>query len=410
LEEKYKDVTQNGYPAFQDLHVMIFLGFAFLMTFLRQAQLSTILYNWIVSVWAMEWAILSVGFWNQVIHGGDEAMTLEKIPISLESMVIGDFGAAAAMITYGCVLGKCNLQQLFFLVFWQMVFYGLNAAIGFNIIGSTDMGGSMFIHAFGAYYGLAATYFFQGKRAEASKNAKSDYNSEVCALIGTLFLWMYYPSFNGALAAGVTQQRVFVNTILAMMGGTMGAMSVSKIMFGKLEMEIMLNAALGGGVGIGTSSDIIQAPFAAMLIGFCGGALSAWAFKKLGPFLQEKINLQDTCGVHSLHGLPGIYGGCVSMVAISLTEGKGFEGFSDKLDAGIGGQVGAQVLGLVMTIGVAIFAGATGGFICSLSCFNPPHALFKDDDHIHEAETRYPKKFFIDTDEKYAQAVVDAAE
>ena len=88
---------------------MIFLGFAFLMTFLRQAQLSTICLNWIVSVWAMEWAILSVGFWFQVIPGSGEEVSLSKIPISLESMITGDFGAAAAMIAFGCILGKCNL-------------------------------------------------------------------------------------------------------------------------------------------------------------------------------------------------------------------------------------------------------------------------------------------------------------
>jgi ammonium transporter Rh len=389
---------------------MIFLGFAFLMTFIRQAQLSTICYNWIISVWAMQWAILSCGFWNQIIISEGE-VELKKLDIDLSSMVTGDFGAAAAMITFGCVLGKCNLQQLFFLIFWEMIWYGLNGAIGFNLIKATDMGGSMFIHTFGAYYGLAATYFFQGKRAEASKNMKSDYNSEVTALIGTLFLWMYYPSFNGALCTdGVQQQRVFVNTILAMCGGTMGATSVSRIMFGKLEMEIMLNAALGGGVGIGTSSDIIVSPYASLLIGFFGGALSAWSFKKLGPFLQEKINLQDTCGVHSLHGLPGIYGGSVSMVAIALSSGKGFDEYFPRKEEGIGAQVASQFFGLILTISVSIFAGATGGLICSMKCFNPVSALFKDDDHIEEATGKYPKKFLMDTDETYPIAAIEAAE
>jgi hypothetical protein len=35
---------------------------------------------------------------------------LEKIEINLESMIIGDFGAGAAMITFGVLLGKINLQ------------------------------------------------------------------------------------------------------------------------------------------------------------------------------------------------------------------------------------------------------------------------------------------------------------
>jgi len=37
LEATTATTIQNSYGAFQDLHVMIFLGFAFLMTFLRQA-------------------------------------------------------------------------------------------------------------------------------------------------------------------------------------------------------------------------------------------------------------------------------------------------------------------------------------------------------------------------------------
>ena len=41
-----------------------------------------------------------------------------------------------------------------------MIFYGLNEAIGVVIFKATDMGGTIFIHTFGAYYGVAASYFF----------------------------------------------------------------------------------------------------------------------------------------------------------------------------------------------------------------------------------------------------------
>jgi hypothetical protein len=40
----------------------------------------------------------------------DEEESLDtKIDVNLESMIIGDFGAGAAMITFGVILGKCNL-------------------------------------------------------------------------------------------------------------------------------------------------------------------------------------------------------------------------------------------------------------------------------------------------------------
>jgi ammonium transporter Rh len=49
-------------------------------------------------------------------------------------------------------------------------------------------------------------------------------------------------------------------------------------MFGKLEMELMLNGTLAGGVAIGSTADIICEPWAAMAIGFAGGVLSAVGF------------------------------------------------------------------------------------------------------------------------------------
>jgi hypothetical protein len=51
-----------------------------------------------------------------------------------------------------------------------MIFWGLNENIGLKQ-GATDMGGSMFVHTFGAYYGVAATWWFSPNRAKASKNA-----------------------------------------------------------------------------------------------------------------------------------------------------------------------------------------------------------------------------------------------
>ena len=89
-------------------------------------------------------------------------------------------------------------------------------------------------------------------------------------------------------------------------------------------MELMLNATLAGGVAIGSASDVIVAPWAAMFIGFVGGVLSALGFQKIGPFLSEKLGLQDTCGVNSLHGMPGIFAAIVSAIAIGASSGNGF--------------------------------------------------------------------------------------
>jgi ammonia channel protein AmtB len=54
-----------------------------------------------------------------------------------------------------------------------------------------------------------------------------------------------------------------------------------------------------------------------MLIGLAGGILSAFGFQKIGPFLAEKIHLSDTCGVNSLHGMPGIAAAIISAIVVS---------------------------------------------------------------------------------------------
>ena len=62
--DQNKDFVQRLYPVFQDVHVMIFIGFGFLMTFIKTSSWSALAFNWIISAWALEWGILSTGFWH----------------------------------------------------------------------------------------------------------------------------------------------------------------------------------------------------------------------------------------------------------------------------------------------------------------------------------------------------------
>lgn len=118
-------------------------------------------------------------------------------------MIIGDFGAGCAMITMGALLGKHSLAQIWLLVTLEIFFYGLNETICAGKMGAVDMGGSMYVHTFGAYFGLAATYFFNPSKAMKDERGlcQGGYNSQLIAMVGTVFLFMFWPSFNGALAS-----------------------------------------------------------------------------------------------------------------------------------------------------------------------------------------------------------------
>ena len=63
------------YTVFQDVHVMIFIGFGFLMTFLRKYGFSSVGFNFLVACFAIEWSMLGMGFRGLIAHG--DAFTID---------------------------------------------------------------------------------------------------------------------------------------------------------------------------------------------------------------------------------------------------------------------------------------------------------------------------------------------
>ena len=64
----------------------------------------------------------------------------------------------------------------------------------------------MFVHTFGAYFGLAASFALGNKSRDGNyyrdhKLQRSSKTSDTFAMIGTLFLWLFWPSFNGGTQA-----------------------------------------------------------------------------------------------------------------------------------------------------------------------------------------------------------------
>ena len=53
---------------FQDVHVMIFIGFGFLMTFLKKYGLSAMSLNMLIAVICLQWATLVYGFFHLHTH------------------------------------------------------------------------------------------------------------------------------------------------------------------------------------------------------------------------------------------------------------------------------------------------------------------------------------------------------
>lgn len=209
----------------------------------------------------------------------------------------------------------------------ECIFYCLNRVICIDLLHAHDLSGSMIIHVFGAFFGLTASMFFNPSKAieDRLKQCKGNYFSNLTSMIGTIFLFMYWPSFNGALATGTQQQRAVVNTCCSITASVLVAIFMSRAVKGKIVVEVMLNASLAGGVCMGANCDLIVNPGFAMLTGAIAGGISALGFLFMNEWCRKHLNLHDTCGVLYLHGIPGLYGGFVS----AICAGAGWYNFKN---------------------------------------------------------------------------------
>ncbi len=336
-KEQDEEITaelQKKYALFQDVHVMIFVGFGFLMVFLKNNSWCTIGFNYLIACWAIQIAILFTGFWHNICKFYHEPEhQWEKIQVKLEYMFLADFAAGAVLISFGAILGKCSLFQLWAMATFEVFFYCINEAIVIEILKIYDIGGSIVIHTFGAFFGLSLTLFYQAEDAIADKSKlnSGNYLSNLVSMVGTLFLFAYWPSFNAALGDGTTMMRASINTYLSTACSVIASIVVSKFVHGgKLNMEIVLNASLAGGVAVGSAADLIVMPAGAMIAGFIVGTISAFGFAFLSAFVKEHLRLHDTCGVLNLHGIPGVIGALLSAIIAYRTG----ETFGDDIPTG----------------------------------------------------------------------------
>lgn len=363
------------YAQYQDVHVMIFVGFGFLMCFLHKCGFTATGHAFLVAVVAVLWGLLNHGFWARVI-GGD---AWSRIELDVSKLIMGDFAAGAVLISFGTMIGRISADQLLLMCIIEIIFYSINEAILVKKFAVADIGGTMIIHCFGAYFGLACSW---GHNISSDVRKKSTYNNksapitDTMAMVGTLFLFCFWPSFNSALAglgSADVQQRTVVNTLLCICCSTLVSFLVCRYVYeGKFRMVEIQNSTIAGGVAIGACADMITTPAGAMTIGVLGGAVSVLGYRYLQPFLEEKINLRDTCGVHNLHGMPSILGAIAAVIVAANAERSAYgdtmtETFAAReMDGGVElrsarGQAAYQLASLGTTLGIALTTGLATG-------------------------------------------------
>jgi ammonium transporter, Amt family len=204
-----------------------------------------------------------------------------------------------------------------------------------------DFAGSIVVHAMGGWIALAAVILLgarNGRYKEGKLHAYPPSNIPFLAL-GAWILTVGWFGFNVMSAQSIQNISglVAVNSLMALVGGTLAA-----LVLGKNDPGFVHNGPLAGLVAVCAGSDIMH-PLGALATGAVAGALFVWAF----TMTQNRLKIDDVLGVWPLHGLCGAWGGIAAGIFGSASLG------------GMGGvSFVSQLLGTLAGVLIALVGGA----------------------------------------------------
>ena len=204
-----------------------------------------------------------------------------------------------------------------------------------------DFAGSVVVHALGGWMALPAVVLLGARsnryRKDGAISAHPPSNIPFLAL-GAWILTVGWFGFNVMSAQTIDKISglVAVNSLMAMVGGTLGA-----LVLGRNDPGFVHNGPLAGLVAICAGSDVMH-PLGALVVGGVAGAV----FVVMFTLTQNRWKIDDVLGVWPLHGLCGAWGGIAAGI------------FGSKALGGLGTvSFGAQLIGTALGVGWALLAG-----------------------------------------------------
>ncbi|BDW83926.1 MULTISPECIES: ammonium transporter [Roseicyclus] len=191
--------------------------------------------------------------------------------------------------------------------------------------GFSDFAGSTLVHAAGGFAALAGALILGPRIGKYGKDGKVNPmpgSNLALATLGTFILWLGWFGFNGGsqLAMGTVGDvtdvsRIFANTNMAAAAGAIAALILTQVMYGKVDLTMVLNGALAGLVSI-TAGPLDPSLFGALWIGAIGGVIVVFAVPML-----DKMKIDDVVGAIPVHLIAGFWG---TLAVPFYTEGTSF--------------------------------------------------------------------------------------
>jgi ammonium transporter, Amt family len=202
-----------------------------------------------------------------------------------------------------------------------------------------DFAGSVVVHATGGWLALPAIMLLGARLKRYDANSIKVSSIPFLAL-GSWILIVGWFGFNVMSAGNLSNVSglVAINSLMAMVGGTIAAMTISKN-----DAGFVHNGALAGLVAVCAGSDIYH-PISAAVVGAFAGGIFVYMFE----IETEKWKIDDVLGVWPLHGICGAWGGIATGI------------FGHTALGGLGGvSFFSQLLVTVLIVTISLVASAT---------------------------------------------------
>ena len=191
-----------------------------------------------------------------------------------------------------------------------------------------DFAGSVVVHATGGWLALPAVILL-GARIRVAETDTIEVSSIPFLALGSWVLIVGWFGFNVMSAGAINDISglVAINSLLAMVGGTIAALIVSKN-----DAGFVHNGALAGLVAVCAGSDLYH-PIGALAVGVVAGLIFVFMFQ----IETSKFKWDDVLGVWPLHGLCGVWGGLAAGIfGLEALGGAGGVSFMSQLIVSLG--------------------------------------------------------------------------
>ena len=380
------------YGLFRDINIMIFVGFGMLHALLKKYSWTSISINMIAIVFSFQIGLFTNLLWKNAFKEKWKAGLL-----NFKTLIQSNFNSCSVLISLGCVLGKLSIIQYLIMIILETIFSSLNFQLCLVKLKAIDVGGSLYIHTFGAIFGLAIymVLFCSTKMKTALKDYSfynnGNYFSHIIAFIGVIFIWCYFPSFNAGLAFNNNYRyRSTINTYLSLSGSVVGSFIASALYNkGRYVIEQILFGSFSGGVIISGCSTVCIDHYASLILGFLCSGICVTFLSKIKPFFIN-WGYEDIFNIIIIHGIPGLLSSFITPMMIGDFQNRYIKNnihyliFDDERTSAQ--QAGIQIGAIFITIAISFTSGIATGYLMKIATCGKIDNYFIDSEFFVDNE------------------------